>query len=66
MNEHPDPAVQAAIVNLSDALCSRERGTSIESVIIIREAGFEYRAVNGKPGVPDDILDSDLFKMIGR
>ncbi len=62
---HPDAEVQKAIIRLSDALCSWERLTSRESVLIIRESGgFVYRAVSGKPNVPEDIEDDDLFALI--
>ena len=63
--EHPDPDVRQALIRLSDALCTWERSTGRESVLILREAGgFVYRAVSGKPGIPDDIPDSDLMKTI--
>jgi len=63
--EHPDADVRQAIVKLCDALCSWERATSRESVLIIREqGGFCYRAVSGKPGVPDDITDEQLKRYI--
>jgi hypothetical protein len=63
--EHIDSNVQKAIIRLSDALCSWERTTSRESVLIIREVGgFEYRAVSGKPNVPTDISDDDLFALL--
>ena len=60
--QHPDPDVQQAIIKLSDALCSWERATSRQSVLIIREqGGFVYRAASGKPGIPDDIADAQLI-----
>ena len=63
--EHRDREVQSAIIRLSDALCSFERATSIESVLIVREAGgFEYRAVSGKPGVAEDVTDEQLFDLL--
>lgn len=63
--EHRSEEVQSAIIRLSDALCSWERVTSIESVLILREAGgFEYRAVSGKPGVPKDVSDEQLFSIL--
>lgn len=66
MQQHSSQEVQSAIIRLADALCSWERSTSIESVLIIREAGgFEYRAVGGKPNVPDDVSDIELFRIIG-
>ena len=63
-NEHPDPEVMASIIRLSDALCQWERGTGIESVLIIREPNWSYRAQSGKPGVPEFITDEDLLKMV--
>lgn len=35
--ERPDPEVRKAIVRLADALCSWERSTGRESVLIIRK-----------------------------
>ena len=65
MSEHRDPEVQKAIIKLADALCTWERGTGRESVLILREqGGFEFRALSGKPGVPGDITDEELFNMI--
>jgi hypothetical protein len=63
--EHPNDDVQQALVRLSDALCTWERSTGIESVLILRESrGFVYRAMSGKPNVPDDIEDADLVQII--
>ena len=63
--EHPDPEVRNALVKLCDALCSWERNTGTESVLILREqGGFVFRAMSGKPGVPDDIADAQLMKTI--
>lgn len=61
---HSDGDVQQAITRLSDALCTWERATGIESVLIIRERNFVYRAVNGKPSVPDDLTDSEIIETI--
>lgn len=62
MNQHPDSDVQQALIKLSDALCTWERNTGRNSVLIVREeGGFVYRAVSGKPGVPDEIPDSKLM-----
>lgn len=63
--QHPDPEVRKALIRLSDALCSWERNTGRESVLILREKdGFVYRAVDGKPDVPDDIEDSQLLETV--
>jgi hypothetical protein len=67
MQEHPDKEVQAAIVRLADALCTFERATGIENVMIIREkGGFVFRAISGKP-VPTQPYfpaDEDLLNMV--
>jgi hypothetical protein len=63
---HQSEDVQTAITNLSDALCSWERGTGIESVLILRERYYNFRAVNGKPGIPDDITDAEIIKTITK
>lgn len=65
--EHLDNEVRQAIVKLCDALCSWERETGRQSVLILREqGGFNFRATNGKP-VPsslDDVTDAQLIKNI--
>lgn len=57
---HPDPGVRHAIVKLNDALCSYERATTRESILIIREAGgFVHRSTSGKPTtleISDELL----------
>ncbi len=66
IQEHPDREVQAAIVRLSDALCTWERSTGRESVLIIREVGgFVYRAMSGKCDVPDDVTNADMMDILG-
>jgi hypothetical protein len=63
--EHTDPEVTKALIRLNDALCSWERLTSRESVLILREVGgFVHRSVGGKPGVPEDITDTELVANI--
>lgn len=65
MQEHPNQEIRAAIIRLSDALCSYERNTGRESVLILREqGGLVYRAMSGKPGIPDDIPDADLLESV--
>jgi len=62
---HPNQEINQALIRLTDLLCEWERNTGRESVLILREAGgFVYRAVSGKPGVPDDIEDAQLMKLI--
>ena len=63
--QHPDSEVRQALIRLTDALCSWERETGRESVLILREVGgFVFRAVNGKADVPEDIEDAHLMKII--
>jgi hypothetical protein len=51
--QHQDPEVQRAIIRLCDALCSWERATGRQSMVVIVEVGFEFVANDGKP-IPDD------------
>ena len=62
MNGHPDTEVRNAITRLTDALCTRERNTGRENVLIVREKGFCWRAINGKPDVPDDLPDEFIVQ----
>jgi len=63
--QHQNSDIKQALVRLTDALCSWERSTGIDSVLILREkGGFVYRAVSGKANIPDDIPDSHLMKII--
>jgi len=63
-DEHIDKEVTAAIIRLSDALCQWERGTGRQSVLIIREKGWSYRAQSGKPNIPDFVTDEQLLEMV--
>ena len=61
---HPDPPhkLRQAINELADALCSYERATGCESILILRlDSGYMYRLDNGKPTIPDDMPDVDLL-----
>ena len=64
IQRHKDKEVQAAIIRLSDALCQWERATDLENILIIRElgTGYYFRAVNGKPNVPDDLSDDFILR----
>jgi len=62
--EHASREVQEALIRLNDALCSWERDTGIESVLILRESMFVHRSVSGKPAVPDDVTDHQLMMNI--
>ena len=60
--EHPDRNVQEALVRLNDALCSWERSTGRQSILILREqGGFEHRSASGKPTIPADVEDQYLW-----
>jgi hypothetical protein len=63
--EHLDREVRAALIRLNDALCSWERSTGRQSILILREqGGFEHRSASGKPSIPDDIPDETLWRII--
>ena len=62
---HKNQDIERLIIQLNDALCTWERTTAIESVLIIRSIdGYVHRSVGGKPGVPDDISDVELINNI--
>ena len=63
--EHINKEIQSALIRLNDALCMWERSTGRESILILREqGGFEHRSVSGKPNVPSDVSDDDLFNIV--
>lgn len=62
--QHKDSEVQSALIRLLDALCTWERMTGRESILILREDDYTCRAANGKCGVPDDITDAQLIRNI--
>lgn len=63
--QHPDNRVNQALAQLNDALCSWERSTGRQSVLILREeGGYVHRSASGKPTVPDDVPDSLLLQMV--
>lgn len=58
--EHPDHDVRAALVRLCDALCSWERNTGRQNLLVLIEQDYEqpngryeFIADSGKP-LPDD------------
>lgn len=62
---HPDEEVQKAITRLDDALCSYERTTYRESVLIIRQqGGFVHRSISGKPNIHENITDEQLMCIV--
>lgn len=65
MYNHLNENVNKALLDLDSALCTWERGTGRESVLVLREAGgFVHRSVNGKPNVPDDVEDDLLWGLV--
>ena len=67
MYNHLNKDVNRALLSLDSALCAWERSTGYESVLILREQhGFVHRSVNGKPGVPDDVVDAQLVQFINK
>jgi hypothetical protein len=63
--QHPDKEINQAIIQLNDALCTWERSTGRQSVLIIREeGGWQHRSMSGKPGIPDDVTDEQLMATV--
>jgi len=63
--DHCDPHVQRALINLLDALCQWERINGIASAfILVEEGGFKMRSLTGRGPVPDYITDEELLNMI--
>lgn len=60
-NAHPDSEVEHLITQLLDALVHWERVTGRSSVFILREGDVHVRAMDGKPNVPPDLSDAELF-----
>jgi hypothetical protein len=61
--EHLDKDVRHALIRLNDALCTWERSTGRQSILILREEhGFVHRSASGKPFDVPDISDEELFK----
>lgn len=59
-NEHVDPNVRQALIRLCDALCSWERSTGRQNLLVLIEhddvqpfSRYEFIADCGKP-IPDD------------
>ena len=64
-SEHHDEEVRAALIRLNDALCSWERATGRQCVLILKEeGGFVHRSVNGKPVDSDYLDDRDLWNLV--
>jgi len=60
--EHADKNIRQALIQLNDALCTWERNTGLQSVLILREqGGFQHRSMSGKPGIPHDVTDEQLM-----
>ncbi len=60
--DHRDPHVTKALINLLDALCAWERDTGIASVFILREeGGFCIRSLTGRGPIPDYITDEEIM-----
>jgi len=55
--KHPDGDVTQALIRLNDALCTYERATGRQSVLIIREeGGWSHRSMSGKPDGPSKLV----------
>lgn len=63
--QHSDPDVETALIRLCDALCTWERSTGRESLLILRETGgYQFRADCGKPLDSDDMTDEQLVQVL--
>lgn len=65
LHEHPDENVRRALIGLVDALCSWERSTGNEHLIIVKDTareGYEYRVFTSSP-VPTHTGDHALLEM---
>jgi len=60
---HPCEDVNAALVRLNDALCTWERSTGLETVLIVRGAKWQHRSMSGKP-MSDSISDEELMRFV--
>jgi hypothetical protein len=59
---HPSEDVNAALVRLNDALCTWERNTGQETLLIVRGTNWHHRSLSGKP-VADSITDEQLTRL---
>lgn len=67
MKIHANTEVSAALVRLNDVLCTLERNTGQQTVLILRDAsGYVHRSLNGKPITEDEgaVPDSFLFGLM--
>ena len=63
LTEHPSEEVRRALLHLLDALCSWERSTGRENLLIVKDAiGCQYRSVSGCP-TPKDTGDHTLLEL---
>lgn len=63
LTDHPSEEVRAAAIRLLDALCSWERSTSRENLVIIKDSiGCQYRSFTGSP-VPESTGDHALIEV---
>ena len=53
--QHRDREIRQGIVEITDRLCSYERNTGIENILVVAEQGYLYVAINGK-AVPNDVI----------
>jgi hypothetical protein len=60
---HLSEDVNAAINRLNDALCTWERDTGQETLLIVRGTNWQHRSMSGKPA-PDRITDEQLTRYV--
>jgi len=63
---HPDNNVTIALIRLNDALCTWERNTGRESVLILRELEWAHRSISGKPVNTEGITDEQMLSVVKK
>ena len=61
---HPEGKVNLALIQLTDALLEFHAESGVRSILILREVGFSFRAMNGNP-CPASLQDRDLLAQLG-
>jgi len=63
LHNHPSPDVRKGLLALLDALCSWERSTGREYLLIVKDAGgYGYRSLTGSP-IPEHTGDHTALEL---
>lgn len=64
LEHHPSPEVRKGLLALLDALCSWERSTGRENLLIVKDSiGCEYRSISGSGDLPKHTGDHAMLEM---